>query len=312
MRALITGISGFVGSHLAEHLRACGDAVLGTITSSPSTADAPTVAWNIAEEPNAATRRQIESFAPDVIFHLAALSILRDCGDAEPTPQAIAVNVDGVRHVLDLAGSLPRRPRIVFTSSSHVYRPVDPANPQVAESSPVEPRSAYGKTKWAAEQLCREAVCDSGLDVVVVRSFAQSGPGMDSRLMLAEWAAQFARGGEQPIDVASLDVTIDFLDVRDAVRALRLLAMQGVAGETYNLGSGVPRTTGEIFALLRRAAGVDRGVRELRPGRRSDPIADVARLQSLTGWRPEIAPEQTVADVLEDWRRRIAADSATS
>ncbi len=306
MKAVITGISGFVGRHLAEHLRSGGDDVLGTaLHAAEADVGSPTVVWDVSDRLPDEARRRIAEFAPDVIYHLAAISIPRDCGDAAPTPKAEQINVAGVGRVVELVQSLPRPPRLIFTSSSHVYAAADPANPLVAESHPIAPRNAYGRTKWAAEQLCREAHRQGRLDVVIVRSFAQSGPGMDRRLMLAEWAAQLVRGGDAPIEVVSQDVTIDFLDVRDGVRAFRLLAERGTAGEAYNVGAGKPRTTGDVLRLMLEQAGDHRPVRELRPGKRSDPVADVAKLQAATGWTPQVPIEQTVADVLADWRRRL-------
>ena len=295
MRALITGSSGFVGSHLVEHLQASGDETLGLSSD----------AWDLGVDLGPETRGRIEAFTPDVIYHLAALSIPRDCGDTEPTAKALAVNVDGTRRVLELAASLTTRPRVMFTSSSRVYAPVDAANPIVTELYPLAPRTAYGKTKQAAEELCRAAVRRDGLDVVIVRSFTQSGPRMDFRLMLAEWAAQLVRGGDGSIDVASLDVTIDFLDVRDAVRALRMLAHCGERGETYNIGSGIAQTTGDVFRRLCEQAGATREARQMNPGRRSDPIADIAKLVAATDWRPQIDAARTCADVLADLRVRI-------
>jgi len=310
MKAVVTGISGFVGSHLAEHLQAAGDAVLGIVrppapvgnTAVHDAADGR-LGWDVGDAAPTTTLEQIALFKPDVIYHLAAMSIPRLCGETQPTPAAIRANVDGVRNVLELAATLPRSPRVVFTSSSRVYAPVDCGDPFVAESSRLDPQTGYGRTKLVAEQLCRDAAVRHGLDVVVVRSFTQSGPRMDSRLMLAEWARQFLSPDAMQIEVASLDATIDFLDVRDGVRALRLLAEHGVAGETYNVGSGVPRTTREVFDMLRAAFDDRRPVRELRPGRRCDPIADVTKLQSAAAWSPYIAAAQTVADVVAELRR---------
>lgn len=268
------------------------------------------VEWDVGDPPSAACRRRIEEFAPDVIFHLAAISIPRDCGDTEPTPLAQRINIDAVGHVLDIAAALPRPPRVVFMSSSHVYAAVATDAPAVAETNPIAPRNAYGKTKWAAEELCRRAASEApsagkpAPNVVIVRSFTMSGPGQDGRLMLAEWADQFVADGAEPIRVVTLDAVIDFLDVRDGVRALRAIALRGAAGGVYNLGSGVPRTSGEIFRLLQQQTGDPRPVIESRPGRRSDPIADVSRLRAAVGWSPQIPPEQTVADLLEDRRRR--------
>lgn len=312
MRAFITGMTGFVGRHLCDHLLAEGDEVLGShrgrttqTDALASSDDSSTLTWDVAlGPPSDEVRRRIEAFAPNVLYHLAAVSVPRDCGIDEPTPAAVQTNVEGVRHVLEFARSLTHRPRVVFLSSSHVYAPAAPDQRLIPESHPTVPRNAYGRTKLAAEEVCREFQARDGLDVVIVRSFTQSGPGQDVRLMLAEWAEQFVRGDAAKIEVVSLDVSIDFLDVRDAVRALRAISLHGARGGVYNLGSGISRTTGEVFELLRRQADDRRPVHELRPGRRSDPIADVKLLQALTGWSPRIPPAQTVADVLEDRRKR--------
>ena len=304
MRAFITGITGFVGRHLRDHLSAEGDEVLGATRNLATRIDAESlVEWDVGLPASDRCRRRLAEFAPDVVFHLAAVSIPRECGDTEPTPEAQRTNVDGTRHLLDAASALPRPPRIVFMSSSHVYAALLPGSPPVVETHPIEPRSAYGKTKWAAEELCRDALRQLP-EIVIVRSFTLSGPGQDGRLMLAEWADQFVAGGSEPIRVVSLESTIDFLDVRDGVRALRAIALRGTAGAVYNLGSGVPHTSGEIFRILQEQTGDRRPVVELRPGRRSDPIADITRLRNATGWSPEILPARTVADVLEDRKSR--------
>jgi GDP-4-dehydro-6-deoxy-D-mannose reductase len=306
MNALVTGITGFVGPHLAEHLRAAGDAVAGVARRPDPRAR---FVWDLAAaDPDPAVVAEIDAFAPDVVYHLAAASIPLECGGAgDPTPFAWRTNVEGTRRVLELAVALRRKPRVVIFSSSHVYGAADETTPPVDESILAVPRSAYGRTKLAAETLGTLAAARSGLDVVVVRSFMMSGAGQDGRLMLPEWAVQFARGGEGPIEVRSLDVRIDMLDVRDAVRAFRLVALHGASAATYNVGSGRGIGSGEVYEALRRAAGVDRPVRQLRPGRRYEPIADVGRLLKLGPWSPEVPLERTVADVLDDWRRRTAS-----
>ena len=121
-------------------------------------------------------RERIEAFGPEVIYHLAGLSVPRDCGGDEPAPVAVAVNVGGTGQVVRLAASLKSSPRVIFVSSCHVYAPVDPENPQVDESSPVGPAHAYGQTKWAAEREVRRAVEQDECDAVVVRSFQHTGP----------------------------------------------------------------------------------------------------------------------------------------
>jgi len=238
-RALITGVSGFVGGFLAEHLLDCGDEVLGATpdgrwlpTSPPELAGrVELVAWDVGRDdaPDDASRRRIAEFAPTHLYHLAAISVPAACGDQEPLPHAVAVNVDGTRRVAELAVSLPSRPRVLLASSSHVYAPVDPERPWVAESAPLEPRSAYGRTKLAAEHALRRAIETFGIDAVIDRSFSHAGPRQDGRLLLAQWARQVAEGRDV-IEVRSLDAWLDLSDVRDAVRAQRAVMEHGRSG----------------------------------------------------------------------------------
>ncbi len=315
-RALITGIPGFAGSFLAEHLLGCGDAVLGCSPDGAWEKNSPAalqqqvelVAWNLGTEEGipARARRHIERFAPDWIFHLAAISVPEDCGSDRPTPEAAAVNVDGTRRVAELAASLQGRPRLVFTSSSHVYAPVDPASPRVDEDAPLGPKRAYGRTKLAAEREVGRAIEQHGCDAVIARSFQHTGPRQNTRMMLSQWAEQFARGGDRPVEVHTRDAQIDFTDVRDVVRAYRLLAEHGRCGAVYNVGSGISRRTGDILDLLREMADPSRPVVEVRPGFKQDPIADASRLARATGWRAEIPLEKTVADTLCWWRKQVS------
>jgi GDP-4-dehydro-6-deoxy-D-mannose reductase len=130
-------------------------------------------------------------------------------------------------------------------------------------------------------------------------------------MMLPEWAVQFARGGPEPVRVRTLNAWIDLSDVRDVVRAYRLLAVAGERGAAYNVGSGQSRRSGEILELLRRTAGAQRAVVETRPGRKQDPIADITRLVRRTGWQPRVPLEQTVADTLAWWQAQSATGKDT-
>lgn len=309
MKALITGITGFVGGHLTRHLLDAGDDVLGASQNGAWPAGfslpVPLVGCDLAFDFEPTFTSAVEAFAPDVIYHLAAISVPRDCGpDGEPNPASLNMNVAGVQRIVRLASRLPERPRIIFTSSSHVYGPVEIARPVVDEDRACAPLSAYGRTKLAAEDLCYAAVRDEGADIVIVRSFPQAGARQDPRLMLAEWARALA-GDASELSVGNDNVTVDLVDVRDAVRALRLLALHGASGSAYNVGSGTMRKTGELLALLQRTAGDSRPVRARSHERRSDAVADIRRLQKATGWKPEIEIERTVADVWNYWRERV-------
>ncbi len=323
-RALITGISGFVGGFLAEHLLDSGDAVLGVSPDGRWMASSPAalascvevLPWDVADRsaPDDEARRRIEDFRPTAIYHLAALSVPADCGCDEPSPAAAAVNVEGARRVVALAeslsdGSRSRGPRLLFTGSSHVYAPVSAASPTVDETAPLEPASGYGLTKLAAERIVLQAARTGRCEAVVARAFQHAGPRQSDRMMLPQWARQLAAdsavGESEPVEVHTLDAYIDLSDVRDVVRAYRLLVERGENGSVYNVGSGVSRRSGDILNALMRIAGSRRPVIELRPGRKQDPIADTARLRAATAWRPEIPIERTVADTLQYWRQRM-------
>jgi GDP-4-dehydro-6-deoxy-D-mannose reductase len=123
-------------------------------------------------------------------------------------------------------------------------------------------------------------------------------------MMLPEWAQQVARGGDDPICVHTRDAVVDVTDVRDVVGAYRLLMEHGHGGQVYNVGSGVPRRSGDLLAMLLEIAGAtDRPVEEIRPGRKQDPIAEIGRLVECTGWRARVSMEQTIFDTLQYWRR---------
>jgi GDP-4-dehydro-6-deoxy-D-mannose reductase len=209
--------------------------------------------WDIAAAVPESVATHVLDFAPDVIYHLAALSIPSECGHHEPTPEAVRVNVGGTEHVIEMAARLSSRPRVLLVSSCRVYAAIDEKSPQVAETYPLAPATAYAKTKLAAEEVLQQ------------------------------------RGGE--LGVAGIDSYLDLSDVRDVVRAYRLLAEHGHSGEAYNVGRGVAVRSGDIFHQLRRMHDPQRSYVELSPGPHQDPIADLAKLQSIIPWRPEISRE---------------------
>lgn len=316
-RALITGISGFVGGFLAEHLVDCGDAVLGSSPNGHLLPDSSEllkqggcqlVAWDLSHPDglDAAARACIADFAPDIVYHLAALSVQDDCGDHRPSERALAINVEGTSHVMQLAAQLASRPKVLFVSTAHVYAPVDPKHPRVSEDAPLGPSRSYGKTKLAAEKEVRKAAVELGCDTVIARAFQHTGPRQVARLMLPQWVRQVAADDGPPIEIYTHDAWLDLCDVRDVVRAYRLLAEHGESGGVYNVGTGQNQRSGDILDQLLEIAKCDRPIVETRPGHRQEPIADVTQLVSRTGWQPTIPLQQTISDTLDYWRQQIA------
>jgi GDP-4-dehydro-6-deoxy-D-mannose reductase len=213
------------------------------------------------------------------------------------------VNVDGTRAVIELAMSLSPPPRVLVISSAHVYAPVSRVQPVVSEDAPLGPTGAYGKTKLQAEEVCRQAA-QAGADVIVARAFQHAGPRQLPMFMLPEWAEQFAAADAGPIQVVTLDSFVDLSDVRDVVRAYRLLVRCPRARAVYNVGSGRAVRSGDVFQLLERLTGTQREAVQRAPGLRQHPIADVTHLVRDTQWQPEIPLERTVGDTLADFRAR--------
>ena len=306
MRAWITGVTGFLGSHLAECMLQQGDEVLGTSRHSSwppwlkhLESEVRLESWDLSrEEPSSRLWHTLRQFRPQVVFHLAALSVPRACGDREPTQAARAVNVEGTRRVCQVAAELRPQPRLVLASSAHVYSPPPHGGFLVRETDPVNPSTGYGRSKLQAEQVAAE-FARRGLAVVIVRSFNHAGPRQSPQLMLSQWARQLAQG-TACLEVYNLDTWLDLLDVQDAARAYRTLGLQGRPGVVYNLGAGSAVRTGWVLELLLGCAGFDGPCRQLRPGQRRNLVADTARVRHL-GWWPRVPLAQTVQRTWEFW-----------
>jgi len=303
LKALITGVTGFIGSHVAEHLLLRGDEVAG-VGRTTWHANAPQgltdrvelLSWDIQSPPSEQVRDRVEAFNPEVIYHFAGISIPAQCGADSPTPQALAVNVGGTRHVLDLAQRLDN-PKVVFASTCHVYDHVSAANPFVTEDSPIKPISAYGQTKLASEEEIHARVRAGQLDACIVRGFHHIGPRQPSGLMLTDWLEQLADPMLQELHVRSTNSYLDLVDVRDAAVAYRTLAERGAVGRVYNLGSGRISRSGDVLTAILEDIGRQPDIVVRSIEERWNTIADVTRLADL-GWLPKIEYLETVRDML--------------
>ena len=296
MRALVTGGRGFVGRWLGEHLAAEGDDVVATGEEVDVT-DA------------AAVRASIEEIRPDAIYHLAGwASVGSSWGDPAA---AFLVNANGAVHVLDAARRLDPAPRVLIVSSAEVYGKVQPAQLPLTEDTAVSPASPYAASKVAAEVAARQAFLGYGLPVCVVRPFNHIGPGQAPGFVVSDLAKRIVeaeRTGATVLEMGNASPRRDLTDVRDVVRAYRLLTLLGGAGETYNVCSGEDVLIGDLARRLIELSGVDLELRpqsvELRPVDVPVLRGDASRLRSATGWAPEIPLDQTLRDVLAHWREQ--------
>jgi GDP-4-dehydro-6-deoxy-D-mannose reductase len=300
---LVTGASGFVGSHLIPALTA---AFPDTVLATP----------DIKIQDAAQVDEAVHSASPDVCVHLAAVSAI---GAARQVPDhAWNVNFRGTLH---LAWALSRHApdcQMLFVSSADAYGASFKGGQPLDERTPLAPISVYAQTKAAADLvLCGMAA--QGLRVVRVRPFNHTGPGQSADFVIAAFARQIARiaTGLQPplVEVGNLDTWRDFLDVRDVCAAY--IACIGnrdrlTPGTILNVASGQARRVGDVLTELAALAGVEMGIKIDESRTRESDIqrasGDASRALELLGWRPTIPWTQTLQDVLDDWRRRVAIE----
>jgi GDP-4-dehydro-6-deoxy-D-mannose reductase len=297
MKALVTGASGFVGPYLVEHLRAQGDDVTAVDRHGEHPVD--------VTDPDALDD-VMHTSAPDAVYHLAALSHVGESWGSGA--EAFRVNAEGTLHVLGAA----RRAgvdRVLVVGSAEEYGAARDADMPLTEEAPLRPVTPYGAAKVAADYLALQAFLGSGLGAIRARPFNHTGPRQSDRFLipaLARRVADAERRGASEVRVGSLEPVRDITDVRDVVRAYRLLVERGVPGEVYNVCSGRGVAVAEIAKRLLDLA--DRPLRLL-----VDPdlvrsvdvprlVGDASKLRAATGWQPEIDLEQTLRDVFDDAR----------
>ena len=307
-RILLTGASGFVGRHL---LPALGAAFPG----------AAIVANHFEITDKDAVHVSVRDASPDACIHLAGIT---NVGAARnDSDLAWRVNLLGTlnlaRAVLTLAPSC----RFVFASSAEVYGTSFRSGQKLDETAPLAPMNSYAATKAAAD-LALGAMSHDGLRVVRLRLFNHTGPGQSDAFVVPAFARQIARieSGLQPppLRVGGLDISRDFLDVRDVcdayIACLRRSSDELAPGAILNLGSGQPRRIGAILDELLSLAGLRTEVvtdaARLRPSEITTASGDITRAQRLLGWAPTIPWRQTLVDVLADWRTRAAREPCSS
>ncbi len=307
MKALVTGIAGFVGVHLANYLRARGYQVCGIVqdfalsaASARALEGLPLYRCDITDA--ALLAAIIKKTHPDEIYHLAAIS---EVPFAREHPEiTFDVNIEGTRNLLRAAAAFGR-PRFLFASSAQVYR-MPPNGKPFSEKTPLAPANPYAASKAAAELLVHRAAEQDGLRAVIVRPTNMAGPGQGTKFAIGNFTRQTAEivlhSRDPVLRTGDLTRQRDFLDIRDGVRAMHLALRKGIPGEAYNICSGRARSLAEAVNILRRLSGMKISVRT-DPGqlRSNDPArisGSAAKLRRQTGWRTLIPFRQTLADAL--------------
>ena len=304
---LITGATGFAGGHLLDRLVATGGSRLHawghrTVAAAPGA----NVSWTAVDLlDRAAVREALAIARPSIIYHCAGLADLQDAWRAPA--RALRVNVMGTHHLFEAARELGLSCGVLVTGSAQIYRP---RLSDISEDEPIGPANPYGISKLAQEMTAAAAELPAWL----VRPFNHAGPRQSPSYATSAFAQQIAgieAGRREPvIHVGNLDAKRDITDVRDTVRAYQALAESGVPRRPYNVCSGraysMRRLLDILLSLARVRVRVEVDPARLRPSDNPVILGSHARLTADTGWVPDIPIEQTLADLLDHWRRAEA------
>lgn len=314
MRVLITGVAGFVGRHLAAHLFAQGGHEIWGLSRASRDVGGldPAIQMTVADLMDRESVEQAVADArPDAVYHLASQASVKRSFDSPL--ETLQNNIVGQVHLLDACVKLAPEARILVIGSNEEYGLTEPSELPIKEHKELRPVSPYAVSKVTQDMLGHQYFRARKLQVIRARPFTHIGPGQAPGFVTTDFAQQLARmelGTAEPkMAVGNLNGVRDFSDVRDIVRGYRLLIERGEPGEVYNLGSGVGRTIQAILDQLLALTTVRPEVvidpSKMRPSEIPAMYADCAKIEAATGWRAEIPFEQTLRDVLDDWRARV-------
>jgi GDP-4-dehydro-6-deoxy-D-mannose reductase len=319
MRALITGITGFAGSHLAEYL----------LAEHPDVQVFGTYRWRSRMENVEHLRSQVtlleadlrdytsmhaalEQSRPDYIFHLAAQSFVPSSWKAPN--DTLVTNVSGQTNLFEAVRALKLDPVIQIACSSEQYGLVLPDEVPIKETNPLRPLSPYAVSKVAQDYLGYQYFQSYGIKVIRTRGFNHTGPRRGQVFVTSNFCSQVASielGLQEPvIRVGNIDAIRDFTDVRDMVRAYWLAVTKATPGEVYNIATGdgisIRDLLDKVLSLSNVKVEVQVDPDRLRPSDVEILIGDSSKFRADTGWEPRIPFDQTVRDLLDYWRETLA------
>lgn len=304
---LVTGATGFAGSHLIDHLLLSHDRVAGWAHGAPPAAGPARVAWQQVDIlDRAAVARTIRTLQPPIVYHCAGLPHVAESW--ANAARALQVNALGTHHLLDAVAEWSPQARVIVAGSALVY---EPSTAALHEDSPIGPLDPYGLSKLAQEMVAVRA----DTPVVATRPFNHIGPRQQPSFATSSFAKQIAEieaGHRDPVMlVGNLDSHRDLTDVRDTVRGYAALAATGMPGRVYNICSGRAHRVGDVLDRLITLARVRVTVRQdparMRPSDNPVVLGDPSRIADDTGWQPEIPIEQTLEDLLTWWRTQVTS-----
>ena len=304
MKVLVTGAAGFVGRHLARNLAAGGHSVVALDSEFPSPVECAEQSLTVDLRDKNALAQAFTDMTPDACVHLGAISFV-PAGVSDPGTM-LSVNIGGTLNLLEIVRDQAETCRTLVVSTAQIYAPTPDDSP-ITEDGTIAPINLYAVTKSAADLSSLAFASRYDLPIMTARPNNHTGPGQSPHFVVPSFISQITRiavDKTNPVmQVGNLESERIFADVRDIVRAYRLLLEKGHPGEAYNVSGPDRLQIGTVLDLLCKITGItvekkiDPG--KFRPTDKS-PILDTTRLQKQTGWRPEINIEQTLRDMVND------------
>jgi GDP-4-dehydro-6-deoxy-D-mannose reductase len=313
-KILITGASGFAGTHLCEYLLTQKQfEIYGTYLLEESVQKSPVKEKIQFKKIDLVDKQQttnlIREIKPDALIHLAAASSPNQ-SFKDPAATFIA-NVTSQINILEaMRENNLTNTNTLIISSGDIYGSVQPEELPVNEKSPLRPTSPYAVSKITQDYLGLQYFLTYNLQCVRVRPFNHIGPAQSPGFVVSDFSKQIAeieKDKKEPvIYVGNLNAKRDFTDVRDTIQAYYLLLQKGIPGEPYNIGSGKSHSAKEILDILLKLSTtkitIKQDPQKLRPIDTPDITCDSTKLNKLTGWKPKIPLEKTLQDTLDYWR----------
>ena len=307
MKALITGGAGFIGSHLKRELEENGYRVICC-----DLREAEGITAMDISSPEAVLEL-LKKEQPDLLVNLAGQA---NVGLSWKKPQlTVQLNTVGLINILEAVRAVKPKMRVIAVGSSDEYGSLEERGVNVTEDTPVKPITPYAISKQAQELFARLYVRSYGMDVCMIRLFNLGGAGQAKGYLISDFASGIAEaeaGGKAYLSVGNLESARDFTHVRDACRAIRLIAEKGRTGEVYNICSGTAHTAQEVLDRLLEMAKTEipvvRDPERMRPSDTPVVCGNHDRLTADTGWEPELGLEQILKDALDYWRGQNGCD----
>jgi len=319
MRVLITGITGFAGSHLAEYLLTKKNIeIYGVERWRSKTENIDHIKSKIKlhecdVRDYSSVRKLLETIKPDRIFHLAAQSFVPTSWHAPA--ETLNTNIIGQLNLFEAVRHIGINPFIQIAGSSEEYGMVAKKDIPITENVLLKPLSPYAVSKVGQDLLGYQYYMSYNLNIIRTRAFNHTGPRRGEPFVCSNFAKQIAmieKGIQEPvIHVGSLDAVRDFTDVRDIVKAYWLSVEKGKPGEVYNIccGKGYPikEVLNMLLSFTEKKIKIERDEKRMRPSDVPLLTGNYAQFEELTGWKPEIPFETTLEDTLNYWRVKVGS-----